>query len=142
VRDLQAALAGLPLLNLVPVQWLHLTVQPIGWADQHSVEVLDRVAELARDVVGDMGPLEVELGPAVVKGEALVLPVHPLGVLDELRFAVTRCRGSGTGESAPVPGEQADGFVPHMSIAYANGEADSARLRGGAGKRRAESRFR
>lgn len=74
VLDLQAALTGLPLPSLVPVQWLHLTVQPIGWADQHSAEAVERVAELARDAVGDIGPIEVEFGPAAVKVKHLCFP--------------------------------------------------------------------
>lgn len=126
VLGLQSALAGLPLLNLVPMQWLHLTVQPIGWADEHSAEVVERVTEVAREAVDDLGPIEVEFGPAIVKGEALVLPARPVGVLDELRLRLRAAVALGTGVSAPVPGEQADGFSPHISIAYANSNADSA----------------
>lgn len=55
-----------------------------------------------------------------------MLPAHPLRVLDELRSGLRAAVASGTGASAPVPAEQADGFVPHVSIAHANGEADSA----------------
>jgi hypothetical protein len=32
VGDYQTRLAGLPGLDLVPVEWLHLTVQAIGFA--------------------------------------------------------------------------------------------------------------
>ena len=43
-----------------------------------------------------------------------------------MRSGLRAAVASGTGASAPVPAEQADGFVPHVSIAHANGEADSA----------------
>jgi hypothetical protein len=39
--DYQARLAGLPGLGLVPAEWLHLTVQPVGFADEVGAGDLD-----------------------------------------------------------------------------------------------------
>jgi hypothetical protein len=42
----QARLAGLPGLDLVPAEWLHLTVQPVGFADEVAGAVRAGIAEV------------------------------------------------------------------------------------------------
>lgn len=69
-------------------------------------------------------PLLIELGPPVVKGEALVLPASPTSGLEELRQRVRAGIEIGLGRPAPVAAEQAAGFRPHASIAYARADAD------------------
>jgi hypothetical protein len=68
VRDLAAKvrerLAGLPGLDLVPGQWLHLTTQGIGFTDEVSEADLAAITGAARARLASVTPPEVTIGPA------------------------------------------------------------------------------
>ena len=64
VGGYQARLADLPGLDLVPVEWLHLTVQGIGFADEVGAGEVDRIVAAVRRRCAALAPLRVTLGPA------------------------------------------------------------------------------
>ncbi|HEX6452374.1 MAG TPA: 2'-5' RNA ligase family protein [Trebonia sp.] len=120
----QGFLAGLPGLDLVPDEWLHLTTQGIAFADEVTDAELDAIVGAARTRLTAIEPVEVTVGPARVAGEAVLCPVAPARELtparDALRDAIASVRGSGR-----VPG--AEEWHPHVSVAYSNttGPADA-----------------
>src|SRR3954469_9316069 len=59
----QPVVNSLPGLTAVPVQWLHLTMQGIGFADKLSQEDLDPIVEAAQQRLAGIRPVEVRIGP-------------------------------------------------------------------------------
>lgn len=45
MADYQKALAGMPGIDLIPPQWLHLTMQGIGFTDQISATELGALSD-------------------------------------------------------------------------------------------------
>lgn len=129
--EVQARLAGLPGLDLVPARWLHLTVQGIGFTDEVSDADIDRIVEATRDRLRTITPPKATIGPARTASEGIafnVEPVEPLAALrNELRAAIADVWGADH-----VP--ESDDFTPHVSVAYSNttgpGDAYDAALAG------------
>jgi 2'-5' RNA ligase len=115
--DDQARLAGLPGLDLVPFEWLHLTVQPVGFADEVGAGELERiVAAVGRRCVA-LAPLRLTLGPATLQAEGVWLPVAPAAAVRRVRAEVRAGIAEVWGAQVPEP---AGGFTPHVSLAYSN----------------------
>lgn len=68
---------GLPTLDPIPVRWLYLTMQGIGFTDEVHRADVDAIADSARDRCRALAPFTITLGPAQVDPEALMLPVRP-----------------------------------------------------------------
>ncbi|MCT2587772.1 2'-5' RNA ligase family protein [Actinophytocola gossypii] len=128
------SLADLPGLNYVPNEWLHMTVQGVGWTDELSSQDRNAVIHRAAAELKELGARDITVGPPIVKGEALVLAGTPVRFLvdirDRLRVAVQQALGRAPWEAA----EQAKGFMPHVSIAYAQNDADAAPYAAALGK--------
>jgi len=117
VEDYQAHLA-VPGLDLVPVQWLHLTMQGLGFTDEISESDVQRIATAAAVRCGDVAPATLTLGPATVDPEGILLRVSPAEPAHQVRAALRRAIADVWGADA-VP-ERAEGFTPHVTIAYSN----------------------
>jgi 2'-5' RNA ligase len=122
VADAQRKLAGLPVLDLVPIPWLHITTLIAGFADEVPASVVDAMTAQAEDRLARLAPIPVYLDHVIYDPEAVVLLLEPLGdlqpVLDALRAAA---------EAAGCPAEaDADPWFPHLSIAYSNTTAPAA----------------
>ena len=122
----QPVVASLPGLTPVPLQWLHLTMQGVGFADKLTKEDLDPIVEAAHRRLEFMLPFEVRVGPAVVNTESLQLPVQPVDrvrrLRAQLRAAITDVWGR---DSVPALPE----IDPHISLGYWNERADAAPLK-------------
>jgi 2'-5' RNA ligase len=122
VRDFAATytptLDALPMLDQIPTQWLHLTMQPIGFTDEVGQSDINTIVAAARDRCAELDPFPVTLGPIWVDPEALALPARPTEPLIRLRATVRQAIADVRG-SDRVP-EPADGWIPHVSLAYAN----------------------
>jgi 2'-5' RNA ligase len=116
----------LPNLNMVPDEWLHMTIQGVGWSDELTDTQLDAVIQCAKENLRDFDRRTVRFGPPLVKGEALVLPAAPIAYLDELRNRLRAAIEQALGSPPWVAVEQRHGFLPHVSIAYARCDADAA----------------
>jgi 2'-5' RNA ligase len=113
----QARLAELPGLDLVPAEWLHLTVQGIGFAEIATSD-LERIVAAVRRRCAALAPVKLTLGPAELQAEGVRLRAAPAAAVRRMRAAVR----AGTAEvwgAARVP-ETAGGFTPHVSLAYSN----------------------
>jgi 2'-5' RNA ligase len=118
VGGYQARLAGLPGLDLVPAGWLHLTVQPVGFADQVGPGDAERIVAAVRRHCAALAPLRLTLGPAQLQAEGVWLRVAPHVAVRRVRAAV-RAGIAEVWGAARVP-EPAGGFTPHVSLAYSN----------------------
>jgi len=129
LKDLHAAyepvVRSFPGLTPVPAQWLHLTMQGVGFADKLTQEDLDPIVDAAQRRLGLMCAFGVRLGPAVVDAESLQLPVEPVNRLRRLRAnlraAITDVWGR---DSVPALPE----LDPHVSLGYWNQNADATPL--------------
>ncbi|MEV4352954.1 2'-5' RNA ligase family protein [Nonomuraea sp. NPDC049625] len=115
----QTALSTIRGHNPIPAQWLHLTVQSVGFVDEVSEELLDQVIKAVGVRLGQLAPIELTFHQPVVIGEAVVLAPTPVGPLhqiwDEIRTGIAEVAGN-----APTAAEQAKGFRPHVSLTYFN----------------------
>jgi len=116
VRAYQDSLADLRGLDLIPHQWLHLTMQGVGFTDQVSTEAVRRIVTAAAARLRTVDPPRLTFHRLVVLPEALALPPTPAEPLWSIRDAIRAGIGHTWGASN-VP-EPADQFRPHLSVAY------------------------
>jgi 2'-5' RNA ligase len=113
----QARLAGLPGLDLVPGTWLHLTMQGIGFTDEVADADIALIVEAARKRLAAVPPPRTTIGPARTASEGVAFDVDPQdglkAVRDALREAIAEVR---TPQAVPDP----DDWTAHVSVAYAN----------------------
>jgi 2'-5' RNA ligase len=117
-KQLQPALAATGVLGPIPLEWLHMTMQGVGFSDEVSEEDLNAIAAAVSARVAEVGPIPVTMGPPVVDPEGVNLPVRPVEALNAVRLAVRDGIADVWGRDQ-VP-EAADGFVPHVSLAYSH----------------------
>jgi 2'-5' RNA ligase len=121
----QPLVQALPGITPVPVQWLHLTLQGVGFADKVTQEDLDPIVEAAERRLALMDPFEIRVGPATVDVESLQLPAQPVDRLRrlraQLRAAITDVWGR---DAVPALPE----LEPHISLGYWTEDADAAPL--------------
>jgi 2'-5' RNA ligase len=126
VTDFQQTLAHLPGLNLVPVEWLHLTIQGVGYEDETPAEDAEAVIECVQERVAGLGPFELTFTRPRIYGEAIAFRPEPAEPLQQLlgliREGIADARGP---ENVPTGPEQLRGFHPHLTIAYSNIDADA-----------------
>ena len=122
--DYAPMLKDLPTLDPIPVRWLHLTMQGIGFTDEVDRADVDAIVTAARGRCAELAPFTITLGPARVDSEALTLPVRPAERVARLRAAlrtvIADVRGAGN-----MP-EEPDDFRPHVSLAYSNAAGPAA----------------
>ncbi|MBO4270737.1 2'-5' RNA ligase family protein [Microbispora triticiradicis] len=102
----------------VPFEWLHMTLQDVGFTDEVSDGDLTAISTAAAERVASLHPISVELGPAVVGTEGVYLPVRPAEGVAAVRRGIRESLAKVWGKDH-VP-ETEDPFYPHVSLAYAN----------------------
>jgi 2'-5' RNA ligase len=112
------ALAGLPALDLVPDQWLHLTMQGLGFVDQVPEPDARAVVDAAAARLAQIPSFDITIDRPQVTPEAIRWEADPTQPVAEVRSAI-RAAIADVWPSVP---EQADGFRPHVSIAYSAGD--------------------
>lgn len=118
VADYAPALAELPMLDPVPLRWLHLTMQGIGFTDEVDRGDVDRMVAAAEKRCAVLEPFRVTVGPAHVDAETIQMPVRPIAQLAAVRQAIRDAIGDVWGaENVPEP---AEGWRPHVSLGYSN----------------------
>lgn len=113
-------------LTLVPLEWLHLTVQGVGDAAEVTESEADRIAAHARVSCARLTPLTITLGPARVAAEAVMLDISPPQPLAQLRQTLQTAIADVSGADH-VP-NRSDSFTPHVSLAYNRAERPAAPL--------------
>jgi hypothetical protein len=128
----QAALAGVAGVRPIPQEWLHMTTSVVGFAGDVTVDERERLVHAARVRLAVLDAPHGAVRPAVVHPEGVLLPVDAPGMQDvreALRSAATEVLG---------PDRVADRspeLRPHVSVAYADGDADARPARDAVGGR-------
>lgn len=128
----QAALAGIDGLDPIRLGGLHLTVQGVTFRDLVPDAQIDRLAEAVGSAVATRHLPRLQAGPATDDIDAVVLPVYPaeeiVALRDLVRLAAAEILGPEQIYQFP---DSVGGFVPHVSIAYANREISGEELAAG-----------
>lgn len=117
-------------LDPVPLRWVHVTLCDVGFVDELSPAVIDRVVGGVTREMEHRRPLELHLGPVAAMRRAVVLRVGPLEPLREFQSAVRGATERGLDGRQLVHRHQ---FWPHLSLGYVNrdvAERDVQRLLG------------
>jgi 2'-5' RNA ligase len=126
VSAYQRSLDGLPGLDLVPAEWLHLTIQGVGYTDETSAETIRAVVDGVQAELGAMSAFDLTFDRPVILGEAIAIRPQPTKPLHQLLAAIRAGIGKAIGDDAiPTGSEQSDGFLPHVSIANSRRDADA-----------------
>jgi 2'-5' RNA ligase len=118
----QACLRGVETVDLVPLLWLHLTLDDVGFVDEISPAQVDDVVESARADTADWKVPWITLGPVTTMEDAIVLRAAPEDELkawrDRLRATTSRVLHAGAVAAHPYD------FPPHVTLAYSNDACD------------------
>jgi 2'-5' RNA ligase len=113
----QARLAGIPGLDLVPREWLHMTTLIAGYADEVTAGQADAMADHARQLLAGAPPLRLTLGRILYHPRAIMLDARPHDALDPILAALREATRLATGHPGRL---YHDPWVPHITIAYSN----------------------
>ncbi|MEU7612321.1 2'-5' RNA ligase family protein [Micromonospora sp. NPDC049204] len=121
VRRYQDELRRFPGLDLIPGDWLHLTMQGVGFVDEVTYEQVTRIERAIRERIALVPVPLVTFHQPVVRPEAIYLPAAPsapiAAVRHAVRAAIADVLGADNVEQAP---EHVQGYRPHVSVAYSN----------------------
>jgi 2'-5' RNA ligase len=112
----QAELSRVPGLDMIPLPWLHLTMQGVGFVEDVTADQVDALLRAARTRLGELDPVKARFHRPVIRPEAIALPPDPVVPVQEIRHRVRAAIGDVFGPDA-VP-DSADGYQPHISLAY------------------------
>jgi 2'-5' RNA ligase len=120
--DYRRILGELPGLDLVPDQWLHLTMQGLGFAQDVAASDVDAIVDAARLRLAQIPAFEVTIDRPAVTPEAIRWEAAPGEPVAAVRNAIR----AAIGVVWPEVPERADGFGPHISIAYSSSNGPAA----------------
>lgn len=119
-----ADVLSVPGLDVVPVKWLHLTMQGVGFTDEVSTADADAIAEAARRRLTEVEPFEIVISPGVIEPEVVRTDVVPAESVAQVRSAI-RAGIADVWGADRVPESEA-GFIPHVSLAYSTSDGPAA----------------
>lgn len=104
-------------LDLVPAEWLHMTVHIAALAEGAPPGRVEKMATAVSGRLGKLRPVATVLGKPQIYREGIVLPAQPANALADVHAevvaGVAETLGAGHVSNEPT-------FVPHVSLAYAN----------------------
>jgi 2'-5' RNA ligase len=127
VAEYQKALTGVQGIDLIPPQWLHLTMQGIGFTDEIDADELAALDHALTAELATIEPPAAQFRYLTVRPEAIYLKAHPAAVLYPLRQKMHEAVISVLGRDRfTEPAPDYAQFLPHVSIGYINrdGEAE------------------
>lgn len=86
VATYQAVLGNVPIVDIIPARWLHLTMQGIGFTDEISDQEIQRVLSQLRDRLSTVQPPAVTFQWPTVGREAVYLTAQPPEPLQQIRL--------------------------------------------------------
>jgi len=126
VADYQQALTDVMGIDLIPPQWLHLTMQGIGFTDEINTDELAAVDQALTARLAGIEQPAVAFRYLTVHPEAVYLKAHPAAVLYPLRLKMHEAALSALGpERFTEPTPDRTRFLPHASIGYINRDGDT-----------------
>ncbi|MEJ1105470.1 MULTISPECIES: 2'-5' RNA ligase family protein [unclassified Kribbella] len=122
----QKAIEGMPGLDPIPREWLHITMQGLAFVDDISPEDLASVVKTTRATLAQIQPFSLTFNRPLLRPEALVLVPESVQPLDNLRnavrLAIEKALGPGAVDLGPAD------FQPHVSFAYVNADQSAANV--------------
>lgn len=122
VTDYQRALRDVPGLDPVPLKWLHITMQGIGFADRVSDADRDAIIQAARYRLAEIPSPVLTFQHASIRSEAIALYPYNLESIQAIRTHIRQAIADAWGADK-VP-EPSAGYEPHLSVAYVNNDAE------------------
>jgi 2'-5' RNA ligase len=119
-------LGDVPGLDLVPISWLHITMQGIGFIDEVSDIDRDAIIEAASRRLAKIPAVTLTFHHVAIRPEAIALYPNPIGPVRTIRSEIREAIAGVWGANR-VP-ESADNYQPHLSIAYVSSHAESSRV--------------
>ncbi|MEN3267155.1 2'-5' RNA ligase family protein [Pseudonocardia sp.] len=124
VAQYQNALKNIDGLDLIPREWLHITMQGLGFVDDISTEDLESMLKTTSEALSKFEPFTLTFNQPVIRPEAVVLAPEPVEPLDRLRnsvrTAIEKALGPGAVDLGPT------GYQPHLSFAYVSADQAAA----------------
>lgn len=103
--------------DLIPRDWLHLTVHGVGVASSLSPSVVAAVESSVRQRLAEIAAAPISFHRVMAHPEALGLCPTPASVVHAVRAAVRE----GVAEVLGTDGlEDVEGYLPHVSFGYVN----------------------
>lgn len=124
VSAYQDALSEVAGLDLIPLPWLHLTMQGVGFTDEVRPDQARAIADAAGQRLAKLPPAELTFHEPVIRPEALALPPAPMQPLSTIRDTI-RDGIAAVWNEGHIP-ETDNRFEPHLSMAYVNTDAPAA----------------
>ena len=126
VARYQQAIENSPGLDLIPPEWLHITMQGIGFTDEIGITELRRLTDALTQELSKIDPPTVNFRSLTVHPEAIYLKAHPADALYPLRARMYRAVVDAIGfnsSAGNMPGPRE--FFPHVSIAYVSADGET-----------------
>jgi 2'-5' RNA ligase len=118
----QDAIRDVPGIDLIDLEWLHLTMQGIAFADEVADDEVQEISRRLGEIVPPPAlPTAFSVQPPILDHDAVILPVVPTRELSALRNILRSLTKDVLDGRAPyrLP-DPVGGFRPHISIAYPN----------------------
>jgi hypothetical protein len=113
-------------LDLIPRQWLHVTVQGVDHTHAVSHPQRDAIIEAVTERLADVPAPTLTFARPVLFGEAVVIQPTDPQPLRDVRAAI---RAGIEAAYGPAEGKPTTRFRPHVSAAYVNASADPRPVR-------------
>ncbi|MFE3770815.1 2'-5' RNA ligase family protein [Streptomyces sp. NPDC059122] len=123
--DYRRALADVEGLDLVPDESLHLTTQGLDFVDRVPKDDLSAILAAARQRLASVPAFDLVVERPEITPEAIRWEASPSGPPAAVRTALRAAIGT-SWDTVPEP---ADGFRPHITIAYSNADGPAAPVR-------------
>ncbi|MDR7301023.1 2'-5' RNA ligase family protein [Haloactinomyces albus] len=120
----QYALRDLPGFDPVPLEWMHILLQDVGFTDEVPAGSTEALLDAARTRLASVAPPALTFHDGVVLPESLALPAEPQSALSELRSALRAASAEVITESA-LPGEPEE-TDQHVSLAHPTADGPAA----------------
>lgn len=131
VQEAHDRLAGLPGLDLVPHQFIHLTTYIAGYSHEITGHQVNVMVKEATSLLTRVDPITVTLGRVLYHPEAVVLEARPAERLRPLLEAAKFATRAATGRDGVLAHEA---WIPHVTVAYSNAEGPAAPIINALGK--------
>jgi 2'-5' RNA ligase len=119
----QARLHGLPGLDLVPHEWLHMTTLIAGYTNEIPADQVEAMTAHARRLLAATDPVTITLSRVLYHPRAIMLAASPVEALQPVLAACREATRSETGRDGRL---HRDPWIPHMTLAYGNSAQPAA----------------
>lgn len=119
----QSRLAGLDGLDPIPAEWLHMTTQIIGFADEIPQPEIDAMTAAVGKRLADLPPVTVQLGRVIFHAEGIMLGIEPRQALNPIREGIRDAIAETVSVHQLADEPQ---WTPHVSVAYSHGTGPAA----------------